>query len=122
MGKVEEASKHFNEAITLYRQEVDNLGLANAYRSLGDLEDSLEKNNEARNYYHEAIKLFQNVKYNYGLAFVYSNLASVYNKIGDLKARDRYIIQAQKAAGASKTTVANQYVSRAKENFKKSLK
>ncbi|HUU68779.1 MAG TPA: SIR2 family protein, partial [Planctomycetota bacterium] len=43
LGKLDEAAEHFRQAMELHRQERDNLGLANAIRSLGDVERYLGK-------------------------------------------------------------------------------
>ncbi len=84
LGKLGEAEGHYGEAISLYRQERDNLGLFHALTSLGDLERHLRKLAEAEGHYGEAIGLYRQEGYSLGLANALTSLGDLESDLGKL--------------------------------------
>jgi tetratricopeptide (TPR) repeat protein len=58
----------YDEAISLYKKEQDDLGRANALKALGDLESRLGNVERARSLYDEAISLFKKEQSDLGRA------------------------------------------------------
>ena len=75
----------------LYREKHDNLGLANALKSLGNLENRLGGVDEARRHYEEAERLYQDERDNLGLANALKSLGDLERRLGGVdEARRRY--------------------------------
>ncbi len=68
LGQADEAGRLYTEAATLYRQERDDLGLANTLQAQGDLVVRLGRVDEAGRLYAEAAALYRQERDNLGLA------------------------------------------------------
>ncbi|HUV82057.1 MAG TPA: tetratricopeptide repeat protein [archaeon] len=92
LGKPDDALKHYNEAIELYRKERHDLGLANAITSLGDLEGRLGKPDDALKHYNEAIELYRKERDDLGLANAYQSLGDLMRILNEYeKAKNIYL-------------------------------
>ncbi|HUW67615.1 MAG TPA: hypothetical protein VMW20_06150, partial [Candidatus Nanoarchaeia archaeon] len=76
----------------------DDLGLANAYQSLGDLMRILNEYEKAKNIYLEAKGLYISEKENTGLSYTCSELARVSHALGDSDGCNGFIEEAVNAA------------------------
>jgi tetratricopeptide (TPR) repeat protein len=68
LGNIDEARKHYDAALPLYRREQDRLGEASIYMSLGDIFIEQKKWVEARTYYERALPLYTLERDSLGLA------------------------------------------------------
>ena len=84
LGNVDQARKHYDEAIRLYQKERDELGLANVYQSQGDmlLADSRVEN--ALCYYLKALPIYQLEKDPVGHSYTVSEIIRCNYLLGDL--------------------------------------
>jgi tetratricopeptide (TPR) repeat protein len=86
LGQVDAALNCYQQAITLFQQERDNLGLANTLRSLGNLECRIGQVDAALNHYQQAIELSQQERDNLGLANTLKSLGDLERRIGQVDA------------------------------------
>ncbi len=68
LGNIDEARKHYDAALPLYRHEQDRLGEANVYLSLGDMFIGQKKWEEAKTCYEKALLLYTLERVPLGLA------------------------------------------------------
>ena len=74
----------YDQAIELCQKEQSKLGLANAYKSLGDLLLSAKRTEEALPLYQDAISLYQSEQEPMGLAYTLSELIRCNHQLGAL--------------------------------------
>ncbi len=84
LGDLNGARAHYDEAIGLYKQEQDQLGLANTLKALGDLESRLGHLDSAQVHYDEAIRLYKNEQNQLGLANTLRALGNLESLLGHL--------------------------------------
>lgn len=89
LGKMEEALQLYEQAETLYRQEQDNLGLANVLLLMGELERKGSRSPQAISFYLQAGSLYEQVQDPIGQAYACGELCRTYAITGeDEKAQD----------------------------------
>ncbi|GAB4491175.1 MAG: hypothetical protein OHK0019_10980 [Saprospiraceae bacterium] len=82
LGNVEGARQLYDEAISLFKKEQDDLGRANALKALGDLERRLGNVEGARQLYDEAISLFKKEQSDLGRANALQSLGDLSREAG----------------------------------------
>jgi len=91
LGEVNEARRHYDEAIVLFKQEQNRLGQANTLLSLGDLLRRLGKISKARHHYDEAMALFKQEQDRLGQANTLQSLGELAKRLGKVdEARGHY--------------------------------
>ena len=95
LGHIDAALGHYQDAIALFRQERDNLGLANALTSLGDLEHRLGHIDAALGHYQDAIALYRQERANLGLANVYQALGDGEQELRHFAEAEAWYLQAR---------------------------
>ncbi len=96
LGQPEDAQRHYEQAEKLFRDEQNNLGLANVLRSIGDLEFMLGQFKDARQHFEQAEKLFRDEQDNLGLANVLTSIGDLECRLGQLEDARQHYGQAEK--------------------------
>ena len=110
LGQVDEAARHYEEAMELYRAERANLGLANTLQSLGDMRKDAGQMEDAQAFYQNAINLYNDESDVVGLAYTYAELFEVYCYTGQEERLEDTIKNALHFAQASNTPPVIGYV------------
>ena len=81
--------------VELFRDEQDNLGLANVLQAMGDLERYLGQIDAAKNHYEQAEQLYRDERYNLGLANVLLSMGDLERRLGQIDAAKNHYEQAE---------------------------
>ena len=90
---MDQAEEAYQQAEALYRQQHDNLGLANTLESRGDLFVRLRKVDQAEELYRQALLLYESIQEPYGMAITCASLSAIlavsdpYGDEGDMLAQ-----------------------------------
>ena len=96
-----DARSMYQQALPLFLEESDDLGLANTYYSLGEIYFEEKDWGNAQEQYLRAKERYQSAGTPMGLAKTYAQLALVAHALGHSLQRDNYLTQATVAAAAS---------------------
>ncbi|TXH71190.1 MAG: TIR domain-containing protein [Thiothrix sp.] len=110
LGQIEQARAHYDQAIQLYQQEQDQLGLANVLQSQADLLLATEEATQALLIYEQALSIYQDEQVPSGQAYTLAELLRCHHQLGyteKLPMIGRYAIN---AAIESNTPDIIQYV------------
>jgi len=113
LGAVDSARQNYEDAIEIYKNEQDNLGIANAYSLMGYsylIEGDMDK---AEIYYLQAKPLFLEERENMGLSYNSADLARVYYKKSEKEKAREELKTAMEAAQKSNTPNVVLYVLKA---------
>lgn len=85
LGKSKEALKFQENAIQLFKELNDKVGLASAYNNLGSYYSSVAQMSLALAYLNKGLEVYKELDDKEGLATAYNNIGDLYNKIGNEK-------------------------------------
>ena len=103
-----QARRHYEEAERLYQDERDNLGLANALKSLGVLEMGIGGDSVllAINHYRHALDLYEREREPMGRAYCLAELCLAHAKQGEMENALEYIKAAKGSLETAHENVA----------------
>jgi len=93
LNKLKEARYHYHQAEALYKQEKDNLGLANVLHGIGDLEQQDDNHLLAAHHYLEALGLYEKIQPPIGKSYTMGELCRVYALAGEAEQSRHWLEQ-----------------------------
>lgn len=110
LGAIDDARTHYEQAIALYRQERDNLGLANSFLRVAILDRESGNLERAGQLLNQALAWYTNERDMMGYANTCAELARVAHARGQEEQADEYLGKAMDAAQATQAPGVVQYV------------
>lgn len=91
LGDGSDAQDDFQEALSIYRELDDDLGIAHSFTNLGEIEKNRGHVAEARRYLEQSRDIYRRENHRSGLASTLTVLGNLYDDVGDnIEARESY--------------------------------
>ena len=105
-GNFDDANLKFAEALSLYKKNKNNIGIAECYEGLGKVAYKNEEIDAALTHFSEALKLFEKEKYKNALPGLYINIGLLYDEVTNYKQALDFYNKALRLAQEIKDEVA----------------